>query len=89
MDPFVKARAAADSLSRRIGDASLAGNALVMGILNVTPDSFSTEGVSWRLRPRWPMPGRWPRRRGHHRHRRGIDPAGLHPGGCGGGMGAA
>ena len=43
MDPFVKARAAADSLIARIGDAP-PGGALVMGILNVTPDSFSDGG---------------------------------------------
>jgi dihydropteroate synthase len=39
MDPFAKARAAADAFVARIGEKPL-----VMGILNVTPDSFSDGG---------------------------------------------
>jgi dihydropteroate synthase len=43
MDPFAKARAAADRLMAQIGDPTAAP--LVMGILNVTPDSFSDGGL--------------------------------------------
>lgn len=43
MDPFAKARAAADELIGRIA-ARASGRPLVMGILNVTPDSFSDGG---------------------------------------------
>jgi dihydropteroate synthase len=43
MDPFAKARAAADRLMAQIGDP--AATPLVMGILNVTPDSFSDGGL--------------------------------------------
>ncbi|HUO53178.1 MAG TPA: dihydropteroate synthase, partial [Rhodoblastus sp.] len=39
MDPFAKARAGADALVARLGEKPL-----VMGILNVTPDSFSDGG---------------------------------------------
>ena len=51
---------------------------LVMGVLNVTPDSFSDGGLfldaecGRRARAR-----NGTRRRGHHRHRRRIDAAGL------------
>jgi dihydropteroate synthase len=44
MDPFAKARAAADRLVARIADPSTPAP-LVMGILNVTPDSFSDGGL--------------------------------------------
>ena len=51
--------------------------AVVMGVLNVTPDSFSDGGAFHRARRRhWRRrSGMIARGRGHSRHRRGIDPA--------------
>ena len=56
----------------------LGDRTLLMGVLNVTPDSFSDGGLYARPRPRFrPCLGTGRTGRRYHRHRRGVNQAGF------------
>ena len=59
--------------------AAIGPEPAVMGILNVTPDSFSDGGDYFDPAAPSPPACAWRRRRGHHRHRRREHPAATPP----------
>ena len=88
--PFCHNESAVDSIADRRdlrpsrsphGRASTLGErTLVMGILNVTPDSFAERRAPIRTRRSAARPADGGRGRRHHRHRRRIDAAGRRAG---------